>query len=56
MKKLSKVLILVLSLAVVLTTLVIVASADTGNVARVGTKEYATIDEALEAVRADGIK
>lgn len=54
MKKLSKILILVLSLAVVLTTLVIVASADTGNVAKVGTKEYATIDEALEAVSAGG--
>ncbi len=54
MKKLNKILIFMLSLAVVLTTLVIVASADTGNVARVGAKEYANIDEALEAVSADG--
>lgn len=54
MKKLGKVLILVLSLAVVLSTLVIVAGADSGNVASVGSKEFASFDDALAAVIEDG--
>lgn len=54
MKRLSKVLILVLSLAVVLSALVIVASADSGKVASVGSEEFASFDDALAAVIEDG--
>ncbi len=54
MKKLGKVLILVLSLAVVFSALVIVAGADSGNVALVGDEEFASFDEALAAANKSG--
>ena len=52
MKKVTKHLVVLLSLAVVMATLVIVAGASSGNVAKVGGKEYETIAEALDAAEA----
>ena len=53
MKKVSKLLVLMLSLAVVMATLVIVSSASSGNVAKIGDKEYEILADALDAA-ADG--
>lgn len=54
MKKLSKLFILLLSLAVIVVTLAIVVSADSGNVAKVDGKEYGTLYEALKAADENG--
>ncbi|MBQ9069890.1 MAG: hypothetical protein IJY23_00900 [Clostridia bacterium] len=51
MKKFTKVLLLVLSFAIVCAGLVMVASADSGNVAMVGNKQYSTFTEAFEAAK-----
>ncbi|MBQ9070709.1 MAG: hypothetical protein IJY23_05115 [Clostridia bacterium] len=50
MKKFSKILVLLLSVALVCTGLILAVSADDGNVAKVGETEYATLAAALDAV------
>lgn len=49
MKRMSKLLVVLLCLAVITATLVIVASASSNNVAKIGEKEYETFEEALDA-------
>ena len=51
MKKVSKLLIVLLSLAVIVAALVIVSSASSGNSAKIGDKEYETLEEALRAAK-----
>ena len=51
MKKHSKLLVLVLSLALIIGAVAIVASADNGNVCKIGSKEYATLEEAISAAQ-----
>ena len=52
MKKHVKLLVLVLSLALIIGAVAIVSSAaDTGNVCKIGETEYATIDEAIAAAK-----
>ena len=51
MKKHLKLLVLILSLALIISAVAIVASANEGNVAEVGGKEYATFAEAFAAAR-----
>ena len=52
MKKHLKLLVLVLSLALIIGAVAIVASADNGNVAKIGDVEYETFEAALNAVKA----
>ena len=52
MKKHLKLLVLVLSLALIIGAVAIVASADNGNVAKIGDVEYETFEAALDAVKA----
>ena len=49
MKKYSKILVLVLSLALIIGAIAIVASADNGKVAKIGDVEYETLAAALDA-------
>ena len=56
MKKLSKALILVLSLAVILGALAIISGAAENDVAVVGSKKYANVDDAFAAVSEKGGK
>ena len=51
MKKHSKLLVLVLSLALIIGAIAVVASADNGVAAKIGATEYATLAGALEAVK-----
>ena len=48
MKKYSKILVLVLSLALIIGAIAIVASADNGKVAKIGDVEYETLAAALD--------
>ena len=52
MKNLAKILVLILSVALVCGMLVLVTSADNGNVAKVGDVEYATLKDAFDAASA----
>ena len=51
MKKHAKLLVLVLSLALIIGAIAIVASADNGNVAIIGETEYATLEQAITAAQ-----
>ena len=54
MKKHIKFLVLLLSLALLIGCIAIVASADSGNVAKIGDTEYATLNAAIQAVEEGG--
>ena len=56
MKKHLKLLVLILSLALIISAVAIVASANEGNVAEVGGKEYATFAEAFAAASNGTVK
>ena len=51
MKKHAKLLVLVLSLALIIGAIAVIASADNGNVAIIGETEYATIEQAITAAQ-----
>ena len=51
MKKHAKLLVLVLSLALIIGAIAIVASADNGNVAVIGETEYASLEQAITAAQ-----
>ena len=55
MKRMSKLLVVLLCLAVITATLVIVASASSDNVAQIGEKEYETLEAALADLYKKGL-